>query len=40
MPVTSGARRARAVAARYSWERVFTRLFDLYREVIDDYRRP
>jgi alpha-1,6-mannosyltransferase len=28
----------RAVAAKYSWAQVFTRLFDLYREVIDNYR--
>ncbi len=28
------------VAAQYSWEQVFTRLFDLYREVIHNYRRP
>jgi hypothetical protein len=28
------------VAGRYSWEQVFTPLFDLYREVIHNYRRP
>jgi alpha-1,6-mannosyltransferase len=28
------------VAAQYSWEHVFARLFDLYREVIHNYRRP
>ena len=28
------------VAAQYSWEHVFTRLFDLYRGVIHNYRRP
>jgi alpha-1,6-mannosyltransferase len=28
------------IAARYSWADVFTRLFDVYREVIHNYRRP
>jgi alpha-1,6-mannosyltransferase len=28
-----------AIAARYSWEDVFTRLFDLYREVIHNRRQ-
>ena len=28
----------RRIAARYSWEQVFARLFDLYREVIHNYR--
>jgi alpha-1,6-mannosyltransferase len=28
------------VAAQYSWRQVFTRLFDLYREVVANYRRP
>jgi alpha-1,6-mannosyltransferase len=27
------------VASQYSWEQVFTKLFDLYREVIAQYRR-
>ena len=30
----------RRVAAQYSWEHVFTRLFGLYREVVANYRRP
>ena len=28
------------IAAQFSWDRVFARLFDLYREVIHNYRRP
>jgi alpha-1,6-mannosyltransferase len=28
------------VAAQYSWHQVFTRLFDLYHEVMANYRRP
>jgi alpha-1,6-mannosyltransferase len=28
------------VAAQYSWHQVFTRLFDLYRQVVANYRRP
>jgi alpha-1,6-mannosyltransferase len=28
------------VAAQYSWRQVFTRLFDLYREVVANYCRP
>lgn len=28
------------VAAQYSWRQVFTRLFDLYHEVVANYRRP
>ena len=28
------------IAAQYSWSQVFTRLFDLYREIIHNYRRP
>jgi alpha-1,6-mannosyltransferase len=28
------------VAAQYSWHQVFTRLFDLYHEVVANYRRP
>lgn len=28
------------VAAQYSWEQVFVRLFDMYREVVANYRRP
>ena len=33
----TGARASRRVVARYSWEQVFTRMFDLYREVIQNY---
>jgi alpha-1,6-mannosyltransferase len=33
-----GARASAIVASRYSWTQVFTRLFDLYREVIHNYR--
>ena len=33
----SGARASRRVAAQYSWSEVFTRMFDLYREVIHNY---
>jgi alpha-1,6-mannosyltransferase len=33
----SGERASRAVSALYSWEQVFTRLFDLYRDVIHRY---
>jgi alpha-1,6-mannosyltransferase len=29
----------RRVAAQYSWQQVFTRLFDVYREVVTNYRR-
>ncbi len=29
----------RSISSRYSWQGVFDRLFDLYREVIQDYRR-
>jgi alpha-1,6-mannosyltransferase len=28
------------VAAQYSWRQIFTRLFDLYHEVVANYRRP
>ncbi len=28
------------IAAQFSWDGVFSRLFDLYREVIHNYRRP
>jgi alpha-1,6-mannosyltransferase len=35
-----GREAAQTVSARYSWEQVFSRLFDLYREVIANYRRP
>jgi alpha-1,6-mannosyltransferase len=28
------------VAAQYSWGQVFTRLFDLYHDVVTNYRRP
>ena len=34
----AGARASRRVAARYSWAQVFTRMFDLYSEVIHNYR--
>jgi alpha-1,6-mannosyltransferase len=34
----SGTRASLAVSALYSWEQVFTRLFDLYRDVIHTYR--
>ena len=30
----------RRVAEQYSWTHIFSRLFDLYRKVIADYRRP
>jgi alpha-1,6-mannosyltransferase len=33
----TGARASRRVAAQYSWEQVFTRMFDLYREVVHNY---
>lgn len=33
----TGARASRRVAAQYSWTQVFTRMFDLYREVVQDY---
>jgi alpha-1,6-mannosyltransferase len=33
----SGERVSRLVSAQYSWEQVFTRLFDLYREVCAGY---
>ena len=35
----SGAAVSRLVAAQYSWAQIFTRLFELYREVIADYAR-
>ena len=31
---------ARQIAEKYSWERVFTRLFDLYREVVEHRATP
>lgn len=34
----TGAHASRHVVARYSWAQVFTRMFDLYREVIHNYR--
>jgi glycosyltransferase involved in cell wall biosynthesis len=34
-PLLSRSELGRQIAERYSWERVFTRLFDLYREVIE-----
>ena len=37
---TDAAALHRRVAAQYSWEHVFTRLFALYREVVANYRRP
>jgi alpha-1,6-mannosyltransferase len=36
----SGAIVSQLVSAQYSWQEVFTQLFDLYREVIQNYRRP
>ena len=33
----TSARASRRVAAQYSWTQVFTRMFDLYREVVQDY---
>ena len=35
----SGVAVSRLVAAQYSWAQIFTRLFELYREVIADYAR-
>jgi alpha-1,6-mannosyltransferase len=35
-PLDSGDMHRR-IAARYSWEQVFARLFDLYREVLHNY---
>ena len=34
----SNARVSQLVGAQYSWAQVFARLFDLYREVIHNYR--
>ncbi len=34
-----GAAASKLVAERYSWPRVFSRLFSIYREVIASYRR-
>jgi alpha-1,6-mannosyltransferase len=34
----TGARASRRVSAKYSWAQVFTRMFDVYREVIQNYR--
>ncbi|HEX8309881.1 MAG TPA: glycosyltransferase, partial [Chthoniobacteraceae bacterium] len=36
----SGAAASGEVVSLYSWEQVFTRLFDLYRDVVENYRRP
>jgi alpha-1,6-mannosyltransferase len=36
----SGATVSRLVSAQYSWREVFTRLFDLYSDVVQNYRRP
>ena len=36
----SGATASGQVLSLYSWEQVFTRLFDLYRDVVENYRRP
>jgi alpha-1,6-mannosyltransferase len=33
----SGAHASRRVAAQYSWTHVFTRMFDLYHEVVHNY---
>ena len=35
----SNTRVSQLVAAQYSWSEVFTRLFDLYREIIREYSR-
>ncbi len=37
---TWGKQAAEDVATRYSWDAVFGRLFDLYREIIANYQRP
>lgn len=37
---TLGREAARVVSERYSWDQVFARLFDLYRDVIAHYSRP
>ena len=37
---TNSERLHAMIAARYSWERVFATMFDLYREVTHNYRRP
>ena len=37
-PSPSPAELSREIAAKYSWDRVFKRLFDLYREVIEHHR--
>ena len=37
-PAASPEELSRRIAARYSWTEVFHRLFDLYREVVADYR--
>jgi alpha-1,6-mannosyltransferase len=31
---------SRSIAARYSWDRVFSHLFDVYRAVAEGYRNP
>jgi alpha-1,6-mannosyltransferase len=33
----TGVRASRRVAAQYSWTQVFTRMFEIYREVVRDY---
>jgi alpha-1,6-mannosyltransferase len=38
-PLLPRAELARQIAGQYSWERVFKRLFDLYRDVVE-HRRP
>ncbi|MHA3772219.1 glycosyltransferase [Verrucomicrobiota bacterium sgz303538] len=38
--VSWGREAAATVAARYSWNSVFGRLFDLYREIIANYQHP
>lgn len=38
--VTLGLEAARTVSSHYSWDQVFARLFDLYRDVIANYSRP
>lgn len=39
-PLLARTELGRQIAEQYSWERVFKRLFDLYREVIEHRRAP
>jgi alpha-1,6-mannosyltransferase len=36
---SSGDRLSQLVSAQYSWKRVFSGLFDVYREVIQNYSK-